>query len=148
MATKVFVIMGNDFPDAVFSQEPDAAAYVARLNSTAAIQGYARIYWRHYEFPLDDKRAAGGDAEAPSALVEVLTLIKTPAMGKTEAIIGSLDQGRGDYHQNLDTIAAALNAMTDGGTIADPVVEQLHPLFADLRPDQLLTFVRVIKAGC
>jgi len=46
----VFVVMGNDFPDSVFSSEAAAEEFcrLQRPNSP-------RIYWRVYPFRVDDK---------------------------------------------------------------------------------------------
>jgi hypothetical protein len=56
---KVWVIMGNDFPECAFDSEAKADAYVAekkeeeRLKAEKKERGYGmRIYWRHYEFEL------------------------------------------------------------------------------------------------
>jgi hypothetical protein len=62
MATKVFVVMGNDFPAAVFSTEERANAYC----ETAAVEHqrrmrqhygegrpFPKIYFRATEFELD-----------------------------------------------------------------------------------------------
>jgi hypothetical protein len=47
----VFVVMGNDFPDSVWSNEQVADAYVIR-NQSAPNVG-RKIYWRVYDFTLD-----------------------------------------------------------------------------------------------
>lgn len=46
---RVFVVMGNDFPDAVFSEEAVAEAF---CKMRRAVPG-SRIYWRVYDFELD-----------------------------------------------------------------------------------------------
>ena len=54
--TKVYVVMGNDNPDSVFSNEALADAYVANRKAEDNPSGdgmYRRIYWRAYEFELD-----------------------------------------------------------------------------------------------
>ncbi|TJW14426.1 MAG: hypothetical protein E5W82_10645 [Mesorhizobium sp.] len=49
--TEVHVVMGNDFPAAVFEKKEDAETYcVARRAENRP--GYARIYWRVYNFPI------------------------------------------------------------------------------------------------
>lgn len=50
MKTKVWVVMGNDFPDAVFSSEEKATAYCAEKKKEPSPG--ARIHWRSYEFEL------------------------------------------------------------------------------------------------
>jgi hypothetical protein len=48
--------MGNDFPDAVFSTETLADAYVEKKKAedNPSRDGfYRRIHWRHYEFDMD-----------------------------------------------------------------------------------------------
>lgn len=45
----VFVVMGNDFPDAVFDTEEAAERYCAEKITT--VSGH-RIYWRVYDFAL------------------------------------------------------------------------------------------------
>lgn len=59
---KVWVIMGNDFPDAVRLTKAEADAYVAEKQAEDAASrpaGYAaRIYWRAYEFDLPGVRHA------------------------------------------------------------------------------------------
>ena len=54
IAMKVWVIMGNDFPDAVFDNEEAAEAHIKARKAEGKIHGgsYAKIYWRAYEFPL------------------------------------------------------------------------------------------------
>lgn len=53
----VHVVMGNDFPSAVFSTEALAEAYCKRMGGANADprgpQPQRRIYWRHYKFELD-----------------------------------------------------------------------------------------------
>lgn len=48
---KVFVVMGNDYPDAVFSEEAAAEAF---CKMRRAVPG-SRINWRVYDFELDGK---------------------------------------------------------------------------------------------
>jgi hypothetical protein len=55
----VWVVMGNDFPDSVFSNSADAASYVARMYALEKKKqkGFGpRIYWRSYRFEVDGKR--------------------------------------------------------------------------------------------
>lgn len=55
MGRKVFVIMRNDFPNAVVSSKDKAEDYVEAhtIVDRALAKGYPRIYWRWYEFELD-----------------------------------------------------------------------------------------------
>jgi hypothetical protein len=47
----VYVIMGNDFPEAVFTMYKDAAAFVDRkLRANPDLN----IRWRSYQFKLDE----------------------------------------------------------------------------------------------
>jgi hypothetical protein len=54
---KVFVVMGNDFPSAVFTTITAAEKYCDAKreeklqNTRAAI--YSKVFWRVYEFELD-----------------------------------------------------------------------------------------------
>lgn len=51
---KVFVVMGNDYPDAVFKKERKAEEYCQskrRAHLDAGSTGM-RIHWRVYEFEL------------------------------------------------------------------------------------------------
>jgi hypothetical protein len=55
---QVYVVMGNDFPDAVFSTQDAADDYVARrkLEDNPSGDGwFRRVHWRHYNFELDQK---------------------------------------------------------------------------------------------
>lgn len=56
---RVYVVMGNDYPDAVFTTEAAAEAYCTeraaedprpKLRSSAFPA--PRVYWRYYDFPL------------------------------------------------------------------------------------------------
>jgi hypothetical protein len=68
--TKVYVIMGNDFPDAVFMRRIDADRYcrAKQANERRAIKAGLilgpgpRVYWRWYEFPLQYKLGTGEKA--------------------------------------------------------------------------------------
>jgi hypothetical protein len=55
---KVWVVMGNDFPDAVFKSEAAAEKYCAdkkAANHKDRQSGHGRmIYWRSYDFDLRD----------------------------------------------------------------------------------------------
>jgi hypothetical protein len=53
---QVFVVMGGDFPDSVFSSREAAEEYVIRmrqLDNKNRVSG-ARIHWRYDEFDLQD----------------------------------------------------------------------------------------------
>ena len=54
--TEVFVVMGNDFPDAVFSTAKAAEEYCAQQRKLEQAQKpFARkVYWRVYPFKLDE----------------------------------------------------------------------------------------------
>jgi hypothetical protein len=55
---KVFVVMGNDFPDAVFSTVVLADQYVRAKQAEKPIRRPApTMYWRVYEFTLDTEKA-------------------------------------------------------------------------------------------
>ncbi len=55
---KVYVVMGNDYPDAVFQAEAAAEKYVGErtISEKAAASKpdmfHRRIYYRYYEFEL------------------------------------------------------------------------------------------------
>lgn len=53
---KVWVVTGNDYPDAIFDSEKAADDYCTlkkRENAAEQQPGYRRmIYWRSYEFEL------------------------------------------------------------------------------------------------
>lgn len=55
---KVYVVMGNDYPDCVFANEAAADSYITEKKKADPSFGvkYAapRIYWRSYEFELRD----------------------------------------------------------------------------------------------
>lgn len=58
--TTVYVIMGNDFPDAVFSTRELADDFIRRKTAEEnkackAGSGLRRIYWRSYQFTLDQE---------------------------------------------------------------------------------------------
>ena len=50
---KVYVVMGNDFPDAVFSDAAAAERYIAGKNQETKTIPSRRVYWRAYAFLLD-----------------------------------------------------------------------------------------------
>jgi hypothetical protein len=56
---KVWVIMGNDYPDAVRLTKRAADRYVERMKAENRKSLYAgsggKIYWRHYEFTVPMK---------------------------------------------------------------------------------------------
>lgn len=52
--TKVFIVMGNDFPDAVFSTKAAAENYCTERRK-AKLRGTPTIHWCVYEYVLDDK---------------------------------------------------------------------------------------------
>ena len=49
---KVYVVMGNDFPDSCFATEQAAEEYVALKKESVENKGFPRIYWRVYEFEV------------------------------------------------------------------------------------------------
>lgn len=53
---KVFVVMGNDFPESVFETEAAAEKYVEQKKAADPEHrkqyGGPRIYWRTYEFEV------------------------------------------------------------------------------------------------
>ena len=52
---KVWVVMGNDYPDAVFDSHKGAMAHIesrAQEDSKFAKEMRPKIYWRAYEFEL------------------------------------------------------------------------------------------------
>jgi hypothetical protein len=56
MVMMVYVVMGNDYPAAVFDNESDAAAYCLRKKvegEKRRADGNSVIYWRAYGFPLN-----------------------------------------------------------------------------------------------
>ena len=50
---KVYVVMGNDFPEKVFAYRDDAVAFVAKKQEAQKEERYHRVHWRFYEFALD-----------------------------------------------------------------------------------------------
>ncbi len=50
-AAKVYVVMGNDYPNAVFRDENKAKKYCA-AKKAKNMPGERIIYWRHYEFEV------------------------------------------------------------------------------------------------
>jgi hypothetical protein len=57
---RVFVVMGNDYPDSVFASEADAEAYIQQKKDEPGNRhehgGGYRIYWRAYEFELREAK--------------------------------------------------------------------------------------------
>ena len=52
---KVWVVMGNDYPESVFASEAAAKEYVEQKKAAPDYLGKygdPRIYWNVYEFPL------------------------------------------------------------------------------------------------
>lgn len=55
---KVWVIMGNDFPAGVKSTEAEAEAFCrvrGEMNASRLKNGRGMIYWRCYEFEVDEE---------------------------------------------------------------------------------------------
>lgn len=53
---KVYVVMGNDYPDRVFADEKDAEDYRREQSTQADKRGFPRIHWRVYAFDLIPSR--------------------------------------------------------------------------------------------
>jgi hypothetical protein len=53
---KVYVVMGNDYPDCVFSTEKKAEAYCDKRRAEKSGVHQPRVYWRAYEFIVDEKK--------------------------------------------------------------------------------------------
>lgn len=54
----IYVIMGNDYPEAAFSEEKRAEAFVAKMKGKLTLLDGTparptRIHWRYYSFELD-----------------------------------------------------------------------------------------------
>jgi hypothetical protein len=51
---KVWVLMGNDFPDSVYATKKKAEAAVKqkRIADDRNVDHYPRIYWRYYELEV------------------------------------------------------------------------------------------------
>jgi len=52
----IYVVMGNDYPAAVYDSESKAAAYCKEKNDEnkkRKVDGRGHIYWRAYGFPLN-----------------------------------------------------------------------------------------------
>lgn len=58
---KVYVVMGNDYPDSVFNTEEAAEAYCQKRKNEPGnkhdLGNSYRIYWRVYEFDLRREKA-------------------------------------------------------------------------------------------
>lgn len=52
---EVYVVMGNDFPDSVFTNEKDAEIYCQKRQDENKPDN-TKIYWRVYAFKLDEKK--------------------------------------------------------------------------------------------
>jgi len=50
----VYVVMGNDYPGGVFSTRDLADSFINNKKAECADKKFARIYWRAYEYTLDD----------------------------------------------------------------------------------------------
>lgn len=55
---KVYVVMGNDYPEAVFSRYDDAAAFIVKKQKEPRTSPYPGpgIYWRSYSFTMDEHK--------------------------------------------------------------------------------------------
>lgn len=52
---RVWVVMGNDYPDAVFDNEVAANEYIRKARTIDKVKfgdTYTRIYWRAYTFEM------------------------------------------------------------------------------------------------
>ena len=70
---KVFVVMGNDFPAAVFANEQDAQRCCEQetaKNERRKQDGYGAIYWRVYPFELEGEFSEDVKFSAEAALRE------------------------------------------------------------------------------
>jgi hypothetical protein len=71
MAQKMFVIMGNDYPAGICSTEAEAEKYIETKKSDTKDQAFhaPRIYWRHYDFWLDQEPPAEGEDGKPGVWI-------------------------------------------------------------------------------
>lgn len=71
---KVYVVMGNDYPVAVFAREAEANTCIADRKAVASLAegSAARVYWRSYEFYMPLAAADEAMAEAVD-LLEAMT---------------------------------------------------------------------------
>jgi hypothetical protein len=54
---QVFVVMSNDFPDAVFSTQEKADIYCKRKNAEDEKEyPYRRIFYKHSQFTVDEEQ--------------------------------------------------------------------------------------------
>lgn len=53
---KVYVVMGNDYPDAVFDSEQAAKSFCEAKKAKNAT-GERPIYWRYFEFEMNRESA-------------------------------------------------------------------------------------------
>jgi hypothetical protein len=80
VAQKVFVIMGNDYPAAVFTTEAKAETFIKTKKAEDTEPSRAqRVYWRARGFWLDQIEPD-----------ESVTITKPAACGKTESLIGEI----------------------------------------------------------
>jgi hypothetical protein len=58
MVKVMYVVMGNDFPDAVFDKLEAAEAYCVEKRKEGPFNpsGSPRVYWRVYDFYLNNER--------------------------------------------------------------------------------------------
>jgi hypothetical protein len=68
---QVFVVMGNDYPDAVFTDGDEAEAYCAKKRREKRSQGHI-IYWNLHEFTLDAMRSNQSENDDATAHVQEL----------------------------------------------------------------------------
>ncbi len=71
----VYVVMGNDFPAAVFANEQDAQQHCEQessKNERRKQDGYGAIYWRVYPFALQGEFSEDVKFSAAAALKEAL----------------------------------------------------------------------------
>lgn len=58
--TTVYVVMGNDYPAAVYANERAASERCKvemAKNGKRQADGYGAIYWRYYDFPLQHRES-------------------------------------------------------------------------------------------
>lgn len=62
MKIRVYVVMGNDYPEAVFSNEAAADKFIEKKRAEDRREDRPwpnslapRIYWRHYEYEVRDQ---------------------------------------------------------------------------------------------
>lgn len=57
---RVWIVMGNDYPHSVHDTEAGADAEIRKMEGEAArsdaqMGGRGRIYWRHYDYMLQEE---------------------------------------------------------------------------------------------